>query len=101
MKIFKLMPEIKAKIISALLTLIIHGLLAYLALTLVSPVKIFVDQEKIIPVVIVPPEKLYLPQYGIWPAASGRFIVKSKKNAVRPPQISAKGKELAPEPSGK
>ena len=55
MKVFKLKPEFGIKTISALLALIIHGLLAYLALTLISPVKIFVDREKITPVIIVPP----------------------------------------------
>ena len=101
MKVFKLKPEIGIKTISALLTLIIHGLLAYLALTLVSPVKIFVEREKITPVIIVPPEKLYLPQYGIGPAASDLFMKKSRENTIRPGQISGRTKKLSPEPGEK
>jgi len=57
-----------------------------LALTLVSPVKIFVDKEKITNVVIVPPEKLYLPYYGVYPAGSSPFNIKSETGITGPPQ---------------
>ncbi len=79
-------PEIRRKVFSALLTLLIHGGLAYLALTLVSPVKIFVDKEKITNVVIVPPEKLYLPYYGVYPAGSSPFNIESETGITGPPQ---------------
>lgn len=60
--LIKVGSEIKRKGICFLLSLAVHSLLFYIALHLASPVKVYDLQEEITNLIIVPPEKLFLPQ---------------------------------------
>ena len=60
--LIKVGSEIKRKGISFLLSLALHSLLFYIALHLASPVRVYDLQEEITNLIIVPPEKLFIPQ---------------------------------------
>ena len=58
----KVDSAIRRRSICFLLSLAVHSLLFYIALHLDSPVKVYDIQEEITNLIIVPPEKLFLPQ---------------------------------------
>ncbi len=60
--LIKVGSEIKRKSICFLLSLAVHSLLFYIVLHLASPVKVYDLQEEITNLIIVPPEKLFIPQ---------------------------------------
>jgi TonB family protein len=60
--LIKVGSDIKRKSICLLLSLAVHFLLFYIVLHLVSPVKVYDIKEEITNLIIVPPEKLFIPQ---------------------------------------
>lgn len=69
--------EFKKKGFSLLFSLIVHAAIIYLALTLISPLKVYIYEKDITKVVIIPPEKLYLPRLEKYPAGVSEFNMES------------------------
>lgn len=54
--------EISRRVVCFLISLVVHALLLYLVLHIASPVKVYPIKEEITDLIIVPPEKLFLPR---------------------------------------
>ena len=66
-------PELKRKGICFLSSVGIHTIFIILTLTFITPIRVYIYEEKIADVIIVPPEKLLIPEIDEYPSSISDF----------------------------
>jgi TonB family protein len=66
-------PELKRQGLCLLSSVIIHAIFIFLCFIFIKPIKVYIYENKITDILIVPPEKLFIPETNIHPTAIGVF----------------------------
>ena len=72
-QILKDNPELKRKGLCFLCSVVIHAIFITLCLIFIIPIRVFVYEKKIADVIIVPPEKLFIPEIDKYPSGVSDF----------------------------
>ncbi|UCC41632.1 MAG: TonB C-terminal domain-containing protein [Candidatus Aminicenantes bacterium] len=72
-QIIKDNPELKRQGLCFLSSVVIHAIVIFLGLIFIIPIKVYIYEEKTTDVIIVPPDKLLIPELDKYPASIGSF----------------------------
>lgn len=72
-RILKDNPELKRQGFCLLCSVVIHAIFIIFSLTFIIPIRAYVYEEKIVDVIIVPPEKLFIPEIDKYPSSISDF----------------------------
>lgn len=82
-QILKDNPDLKRKGLCFLCSVMIHVILIILSFIFIIPIRVYVYEEKITDVIIVPPEKLLIPELDKYPTITGDFRESSPGESLK------------------
>lgn len=92
-QILKDNPELKRQGLCLLTSVMIHAILVFLGFLFIIPVKVYIYEEEITDILIVPPEKLVIPETNIYPTSIGDFSSISPGTGLEKKPVSAEEAE--------